>query len=78
MILSIWPIDGNLTETNILGQSGPGRNGNEVVLHTFQNRSLTIRCHLVKYTGCLLFFLVGVSLIPQQGMQTASSKENFY
>ena len=27
--ISIWYIDGNLTDTTILGQSGPGSNDNE-------------------------------------------------
>ena len=30
---SIWPITGTTT----MGQSGPGSNGNEGVLHTLQN-----------------------------------------
>ena len=31
---SIWPIQGTLTSTNVPGQSGPGSNGNEEVIHT--------------------------------------------
>ena len=31
---SIWPVDGNLTDTNTPGQSKPGSKGNEGVLDT--------------------------------------------
>ena len=34
-----------------LGQKKPGSNGNEVVLHTSQNWSLTIRCSLILHSG---------------------------
>ena len=33
---SIWPIDEILKVTTTLGQCGPGRNVNEVVVHTLQ------------------------------------------
>ena len=33
---SVWPIDRILTGTTPLGQSGPGSNSNEEVLHTTQ------------------------------------------
>ena len=33
----IWPIDGALTGTTTLGQSGPGSNGNEGVFHIPQS-----------------------------------------
>ena len=33
---SVWPVDGTLTGTTNLGQSGPGSNVNEEVLHTPQ------------------------------------------
>ena len=32
-----WPIDGNITGTIILGQSGPGSNANEEVLNILQS-----------------------------------------
>ena len=50
--ISIWPIDGTLTDTTAPGQSGFGSNGNEGVLHVspkFQDWNLTIRCSLVSY-----------------------------
>ena len=47
---SIWPIDRTLTETTTLGQSGPGNNGDEGVLH-IPDWSLTIRCSLMSYSG---------------------------
>ena len=34
---SIWHIDGTVTDTTTLGQSGPGSNGNEEVLYICQN-----------------------------------------
>ena len=34
---SIWPIDGTLTDTTLLGQSGPRSDGNEGVLHIPQD-----------------------------------------
>ena len=39
---SIWPIDGSLTGTTTLGQSGPGSNGNEGVLHIPQTPRLEL------------------------------------
>ena len=33
MFWSIWPIDETLTDSTTSGQSGPGMNGNEGVLH---------------------------------------------
>ena len=38
---SIWPIDGTLSGATTLGQSGPGSNGNEGVLHIPQSSSVT-------------------------------------
>ena len=46
---SIRPIDGTLTGTNILGQSGPRSNGNEGVLNTPQIS--TRASQLDAYTG---------------------------
>ena len=39
----IWPLDRTLSGATILGQSGPGSNGNQGVLHIIQSWSLTIR-----------------------------------
>ena len=52
MILNrfIWPIDGALTNATTPGQSESGSNGNEEVLYTPQNWSLTIRYSLVSYS----------------------------
>ena len=33
----IWPMDGTLTGSITTSQSGPGSNGNEVVLHILEN-----------------------------------------
>ena len=41
---SIWPIDGTLTVTIILGQKGPGSNGNEQVLHSSRAPELELHC----------------------------------
>ena len=38
---SIWPIDRTLSDATTLGQSGPGSNGNEEVLHIPQSSSIT-------------------------------------
>ena len=38
---SIWPIDRTQSGATILGQSGPGSNGNEVALHIPQSSSIT-------------------------------------
>ena len=38
---SIWPIDSALSSATTPGQSGPGSNGNERVLHIPQNFSIT-------------------------------------
>ena len=53
---SIWPIDGTLTGTAILIQSGPDSDGNKEVLHNTQilNRSLTIRCSFMSYLRHIL------------------------
>ena len=48
---SIWPIDQTLTSTANLGQSGPGSNSNEYVLHFAQSSrtgaspSDEVKCH---------------------------------
>ena len=56
-ISSIWPIDRTLSGTTTPGQSGPGSNGNEGVLHIPQSFSITgtspSDC-LVSYPGHLL------------------------
>ena len=58
---SVCPMYGALeaATTTTLAQSTPGSNGNERVLHTFQNRSLIIRCSLGSYSGPLFFFSAG-------------------
>ena len=38
---SIWPIDRSLSDANTPGQSGPGSDGNEGVLHILQSSSIT-------------------------------------
>ena len=38
---SIWPIDRTLSGATTLGPSGPGRDGNEGVLHILQSSSIT-------------------------------------
>ena len=38
---SIWPIDWTLSGATILGQSGPGSDGNEGVLRIPQSYSIT-------------------------------------
>ena len=50
----IRPIDGILTSSTTLSQSGPGSNGNERVFQIFQSPKTgyhTIRCCLVSYPG---------------------------
>ena len=47
----IWLIDGILTGTMTSGQSWPGCNSNEGVLHNFKGRSLIIRSNWVSYLG---------------------------
>ena len=37
----VWPIDRTLSGTTTLGQSEPGSDGNEGVLHIPQNSSIT-------------------------------------
>ena len=37
----IWPIDRTLSGATLLGQSGPGSDGNKVVLHFLQSFSIT-------------------------------------
>ena len=53
---SIWPIDRTFSDATILGQSGPGSNGNEGVLRIPQSSSIagasSSDC-LVLYTGHL-------------------------
>ena len=39
---SIWPIDRTLSGATTLGQSGPGSNGNEGLLHIPQISSITV------------------------------------
>ena len=49
--ISVWTVDGTLTGTTDLRQSGPGSNGNEWVLHIPQwfrieaARSNVVYCH---------------------------------
>ena len=38
---SIWPIEGTLSGATILGQSGPGSDGNKDVLHIPQSSRFT-------------------------------------
>ena len=38
---SIWPIDRTLAGATILGQCGPGSDGNEGVLHILQSSGIT-------------------------------------
>ena len=38
---SIWPIDRTLSDATILGQSGPGSDGNKRVLRISQSSSMT-------------------------------------
>ena len=42
---SIWPIDRTLSVATTLGQSGPGSNGSEGVLHIPQSTSITEPAH---------------------------------
>ena len=61
---SIWPIDKTLSGATTPGQSGPGRNGNEGVLHIPQSSSMTETSPsdcLVSYPGHL-----GGGLTPLQ------------
>ena len=64
-------IDGILINTTTLGQSEPESNGNERVLHTHQNWSLTIRYNLVPYPEHPHFCRVSY---PSAGIQSACSK----
>ena len=50
--ISIWPINGTLTGTNTLCQSGPGSNGKEGVLHIPQSFRIgaLLPYSLVSYT----------------------------
>ena len=50
---STWPTDGTWTGTASLGQSGPGSNDNERILHIFQNSSIggTTSVVLMSYLG---------------------------
>ena len=61
---SIWLIDGTLTGTTILGQSGPGTNDNKGVLHIPQS-SITgtlLSDSLVSYSGHVV--VGGGGLLP--------------
>ena len=70
----IWLIDRNLSGAIILGQSGPGSDGNEGVLHLPQSYSITetspLDC-LVSYLGHLLGG--GVGSYPSAQMQLVYS-----
>ena len=51
---SIWPINRTLSSATTLGQSGPGSNGNEVVLSIPQSSSITGTSptnYLISYPG---------------------------
>ena len=63
----IWPIDGALTVTTTLGQSGPGSNGSNPHSPYLQNWSFTTRCSLVSYSPPPLF----------KGVQSAYSKPHW-
>ena len=72
---SSWPIYRTITETTILGQRGPESNGNEVVLYTSQNWSLTFRWNVVSYQRHhFLAGRVGGGLTAWQGIQSAHTK----
>ena len=52
--ISIWPVDGTLTDTTTLSLSGSGSNDNEeltIVSPKCQNWSLTTGCSLLSYLG---------------------------
>ena len=53
---SIWPIDGTVTGTTTLGQSGPGSNSNEGVFHIPQSSKMGTSPldALLSYPGHLL------------------------
>ena len=55
--ISIWPIDWTLSGATIPGQSGPGSDGNEEVLHIPQSSRITRTSPsdgLMSYPGHLL------------------------
>ena len=57
LVLSDWPIDRVLSGATTVGQSGPGTDGNEGVLHIPQSSSITGNSPsdcLVSYAGHLL------------------------
>ena len=58
-------VDETLTGTIIPGQSEPENNGNEEVLHTLKNWSLTIRYSLESYLGHSFLRMAGVLPISQ-------------
>ena len=59
---SIWSIDGSLTITTTLGQSGPKSNSNEGILRIHQNfrTGTTLSDDLVSYLG----YSFGVEVLP--------------
>ena len=69
----IWPIDRILSCTTTPGQSGPGSDGNEKVLHILQRSSITgvsPSDGLMSYPG---HSLEGGGLTPLQTMQSVDS-----
>ena len=64
-------MDGTLTDTTTLGQSGPGSNGNERVLHI--PWSLSLRCSLVSNPGHLLRWRSYLSVEMQLAYFTSPS-----
>ena len=71
---SIWLIDGPLSGATTLGQSGPGSDGNEGVLHIRQRSSNTRTSQsdcLVSYPGHSLVGLSYPSAEMQSGYSTA-------
>ena len=51
---SIWPIDRTLTYTTTPSQSGPGSNGNKVVLHvSYCSIAITLRSTLAQTAAAL-------------------------
>ena len=69
---SIWPIDRILSGAITLGQSGPGSDGNEGVLHIPQSSGITG----ASLSDCLMSYLghsVGEILTPSAEMQSVYS-----
>ena len=75
---SIWPIDGILTDITTPGQSGPGSNGNEELLHSLQSSRTGVSPSAAVYCLTLNPHYVEVLLLCRDVVSVFSSLSQLF